>query len=78
MGSVITGRALPTYVRTDEKYLRQILVNLLSNAIKFTSAGHVGFDAKYRNQVASFIVDDSGSGIGPSDIEHVSEPFVRG
>ena len=69
---------LPLYVRTDEKRLRQILVNLLSNAIKFTSVGHVSFVVEYRNQVASFIVEDSGSGIGPADIEHVFEPFVRG
>jgi signal transduction histidine kinase/DNA-binding NarL/FixJ family response regulator/purine-cytosine permease-like protein len=69
---------LPLHVRTDEKRLRQILVNLLSNAIKFTSAGHVSFTVEYRTQVANFIVEDSGSGIGPGDIEHVFEPFVRG
>ncbi|MCS6762625.1 MAG: hypothetical protein MO846_12250 [Candidatus Devosia symbiotica] len=46
--------------------------------MKFTSVGHVGFEVEYHNQVASFIVDDSGSGIGPGDIEHVFEPFVRG
>ncbi|QQR40148.1 hybrid sensor histidine kinase/response regulator [Devosia rhizoryzae] len=72
------AKGLPVYVRTDEKRLRQILVNLLSNAIKFTAAGYVRFDVGYRMQVASFVVEDSGSGIGPDDIEHIFEPFVRG
>lgn len=72
------ARALPDYVRTDEKRLRQILVNLLSNAIKFTSAGHVSFNVGYRMQVATFMVDDSGSGIAAADLDHVFEPFVRG
>ncbi len=72
------AEALPTYVRTDEKRLRQILVNLLSNAIKFTSTGHVRFDVAYRMQVATFSVEDSGSGIAPDDLDHIFEPFVRG
>lgn len=72
------ARALPDYVRTDEKRLRQILVNLLSNAIKFTSTGHISFKVGYRMQVASFSVEDSGSGIAAADLDHVFEPFVRG
>src|SRR5690606_31828520 len=63
---------------TDEKRLRQILVNLLSNAIKFTSAGHVRFEVGYRMQVASFVVEDSGSGIPEAELPHIFEPFVRG
>jgi len=72
------AKALPTYVRTDEKRLRQILVNLLSNAIKFTSSGHVSFEVAYRMQVATFTVSDSGNGISPTDLDHIFEPFVRG
>jgi signal transduction histidine kinase/CheY-like chemotaxis protein len=72
------AKSLPLYVRTDEKRLRQILVNLLSNAIKFTSAGHVRFEVGYRLQVASFVVEDSGSGIPAAELPHVFEPFVRG
>ncbi len=71
-------KALPTYVRTDEKRLRQILVNLLSNAIKFTASGHVSFKVSYRMQVATFVIADTGSGIAAGDIDHIFEPFVRG
>ncbi|MFJ6327081.1 MULTISPECIES: ATP-binding protein [unclassified Rhizobium] len=70
--------ALPDYVRTDEKRLRQILVNLLSNAIKFTDMGSVRFEVGYRNQVATFTVSDTGRGIAEKDITRIYEPFQRG
>ncbi len=69
---------LPTYVRTDEKRLRQILVNLLSNAIKFTTSGSVLFDVTYRSQVATFTILDTGRGISNSDLPRIFEPFQRG
>ncbi|MCF6367643.1 hybrid sensor histidine kinase/response regulator [Rhizobium halophilum] len=72
------SRALPQYVRTDEKRLRQILVNLLSNAIKFTDAGTVRFDVAYRSQVATFTVSDTGRGIAEKDLVRIYEPFQRG
>ncbi|UYO00815.1 MAG: response regulator [Devosia sp.] len=74
----VRAKSLPVHVRTDEKRLRQILVNLLSNAIKFTGAGHVRFEVGYRMQVATFTVEDTGSGIGAEDLPHIFEPFVRG
>ncbi|RWX78895.1 response regulator [Neorhizobium lilium] len=70
--------ALPQYVRTDEKRLRQILVNLLSNAIKFTDEGKVRFDVAYRSQVATFTVTDTGYGIAEKDLGRIYEPFQRG
>ncbi|WP_137136233.1 ATP-binding protein [Rhizobium sp. FKY42] len=70
--------ALPTYVRTDEKRLRQILVNLLSNAIKFTDRGSVRFNITYRSQVATFTVEDTGRGIAEKDLARIYEPFQRG
>jgi CheY-like chemotaxis protein len=70
--------ALPHFVRTDEKRLRQILVNLLSNAIKFTDEGSVTFDVGYRSQVATFTVADTGRGIAEKDLSRIYEPFQRG
>lgn len=68
---------LPSYVRTDEKRLRQILLNLLSNAFKYTERGSVELDITYRSQVASFTIRDTGIGIAAEDQERVFEPFVR-
>jgi signal transduction histidine kinase/ActR/RegA family two-component response regulator len=70
--------ALPLYVRTDEKRLRQILVNLLSNAIKFTDGGTVRFEVGYRSQVATFTISDTGRGISERDLTRIYEPFQRG
>lgn len=68
---------LPTIVSTDEKRLRQILINLLSNGIKYTNEGSVNFTVNYRNQVAEFIVEDTGVGIAPEHIKRVLSPFER-
>ncbi|WP_131113575.1 hybrid sensor histidine kinase/response regulator [Lichenihabitans psoromatis] len=70
--------ALPRTVRTDEKRLRQILINLLSNAVKFTTTGHVALRVRYRNQVATLTVEDTGPGIAGDDRDRIFEPFDRG
>ncbi|MDB5524404.1 MAG: response regulator [Rhizobium sp.] len=75
---LVRDPALPQYVRTDERRLRQILVNLLSNAVKYTSQGTVTLDIHYRNQVATFTVSDTGSGIPEQDLPVIFEPFQRG
>jgi signal transduction histidine kinase/CheY-like chemotaxis protein len=69
---------LPTYVHTDEKRLRQILINLLSNAIKYTERGYASLAIRYRSQVAEFEISDTGIGISPEDMERVFQPFERG
>ncbi|MBP0616996.1 hybrid sensor histidine kinase/response regulator [Jiella mangrovi] len=68
---------LPKHVRGDEKRVRQILINLLSNAIKFTRAGKILFKVRYRNQIATFTVGDTGPGISPANLERIFEPFER-
>ncbi len=69
---------LPDFVKTDQKRLRQILINLLSNAIKFTRTGSVIFRIRYRSQLATFEVIDTGIGIAPADMARVFEAFERG
>ena len=69
--------ALPEIVGTDEKRLRQIIINLLSNAIKFTRTGRVTLRLAYRNQVADFIIEDTGPGIAPEDLQRIFDPFER-
>ncbi|MCG8667960.1 MAG: ATP-binding protein [Pseudomonadales bacterium] len=68
---------LPEYVKADEKRLRQVLINLLSNAIKYTHEGEVTFTVSYRNQVANFIIEDTGIGIEESEMERIFRPFER-
>jgi len=68
---------LPAMVNGDEHRLRQILLNLLSNAIKFTKQGRVSFSANWRNQIAEFVIEDTGPGVAPEDRERIFEPFER-
>jgi signal transduction histidine kinase/CheY-like chemotaxis protein/purine-cytosine permease-like protein len=68
---------LPEYIYIDEKRLRQILINLLSNAIKYTEVGGASLNVRWRNNVAEFMVSDTGVGIAPSDLDRIFEPFER-
>ena len=75
------------YIRTDEQKLRQVLINLLNNAIKFTQTGKVSLrvELKFdnegiklpqpRQQVISFIVEDTGVGIAANELEDALKPF---
>ncbi|WP_207061247.1 ATP-binding protein [Motiliproteus sp. SC1-56] len=69
--------ALPDRVIADEKRLRQILINLLSNAVKYTARGSVELEVFYRNQVAEFVVKDSGMGIDEEALKRIFDPFER-
>lgn len=71
-----SGR-LPTYVQTDAKRLRQVLINLLSNAVRFTHTGGVTLHLDYRREVARFEVIDTGIGIPPEDLDRIFLPFER-
>ncbi|SBS28925.1 Aerobic respiration control sensor protein ArcB [Marinomonas spartinae] len=68
---------LPPTVMVDEKRLRQILINLLSNAVKYTKQGQVDFAIRYRNQVAEFIIKDTGAGIPADQLDRIFDPFER-
>jgi signal transduction histidine kinase/purine-cytosine permease-like protein/ActR/RegA family two-component response regulator len=68
---------LPTWIYTDEKRLRQILINLVSNAIKYTPAGTASLNVYWRNPVAEFEVQDTGVGIEETNLDRIFEPFER-
>ncbi|MFM2482063.1 ATP-binding protein [Celerinatantimonas sp. YJH-8] len=68
---------LPQTVVTDTKRLRQILINLLSNAVKYTPSGSVNFEIFYRNQVAEFVITDTGPGIPSDQRQRLFMPFER-
>lgn len=68
---------LPEFVRADQKRLRQVLINLVSNAIKFTDTGSVVLKVRYRNELATFAVIDTGIGIAPEDSARIFMPFER-
>jgi signal transduction histidine kinase/CheY-like chemotaxis protein len=68
---------IPDMVTGDKQRLRQILINLLSNAVKFTQTGSVSFIIRYRNEVAQFIVKDTGPGIASTNLKAVFNPFER-
>jgi len=72
---------VPSYIRTDESKLRQILINLLNNAIKFTESGTVALRSCYRGQnqggLLEFEVEDTGPGIPEEEMGGLFEAFVQ-
>jgi signal transduction histidine kinase/DNA-binding response OmpR family regulator len=68
---------VPQRVHADERRLRQILMNLLSNAVRYTEAGEVRFFVRYRSDVATFRIEDTGRGIAEADHERIFMPFER-
>jgi PAS domain S-box-containing protein len=68
--------APPLALRADARALRQVLLNLLSNAIKFTpQGGRVELRVRREAAGVEFAVADTGVGITPEDLPHVTEPF---
>jgi signal transduction histidine kinase/ActR/RegA family two-component response regulator len=69
--------ALPRLVTGDEKRLRQILMNLLSNAVRYTDEGRVRLSVAYASETATFVIEDTGRGIPPEEVERIFQPFER-
>jgi len=62
---------------TDESSLKQILEHLLNNAFKFTQEGSVRVDYMKKDDLATFYVKDTGSGIDPGVHEKIFEYFSK-
>lgn len=75
-----TVTPLPSYVRGDERKLRQILLNLLSNAVNYTRRGGVVLRVSYGVAGADVFrceVTDTGIGIPEDKLEAIFEPFTQ-
>ena len=67
------------YINGDRNLLELAMSNLLDNALKFTaSGGRVELGADRTEFHIRLWVRDSGTGISPSDLEHIFERFYRG
>lgn len=61
-------------VDAPERVISMIFANLLRNAFTYTSEGHVDVIIRRR----SVVVQDTGIGMSPDDLDHAFEPFFRG
>jgi signal transduction histidine kinase/CheY-like chemotaxis protein len=74
---VNTQRPLPE-IYCDRTRIRQVILNLLTNAIRYTDQGKISLSASKDDDSLLICVRDTGTGIEPSDVERVFEPFYRG
>ncbi|REE90597.1 signal transduction histidine kinase [Paenibacillus taihuensis] len=69
----------PLVARVDANRLKQVFINVLDNALKFTpSGGTVTVTGERRSGEAHITIQDTGPGIPPEDLPHVTEKFYKG
>ncbi len=68
---------LPQPVYVDRDMWEKIVLNLLSNALKFTFEGGVRVALKANGQFVELKIEDTGTGIPPSELTHIFERFHR-
>ncbi|MEM1310280.1 MAG: ATP-binding protein, partial [Cyanobacteria bacterium P01_H01_bin.153] len=81
---------VPRWIKTDQQKLRQVLINLLGNALKFTQQGQVSLQVTLAGETGNraeaalgmatltFVVTDSGPGMGPDELQHLFDAFSQG
>lgn len=66
-------------IYADERSVKQIVLNLVSNAVKFTgNDGKIVVSVTKRNEDVVIEVRDTGVGIPPETLLHITEPFTQG
>ncbi len=69
---------LSTFVKMNEVRLQQVLRALLDNARKYTaSGGTIRVQVARQENYVVLVIKDSGQGIPPDDLAHVTERFYR-
>jgi CheY-like chemotaxis protein len=66
----------------DALRLKQVLINLLGNAFKFTDSGRVVLSVRAAGGTADapiieFVVEDTGIGLAPEQIDQLFQPFTQ-
>jgi signal transduction histidine kinase/CheY-like chemotaxis protein len=75
---VVVKPDVPHSIFLDETYIHRILMNLISNALKFTTrAGYILLLIEIEQGKLVATVKDTGSGIPPSFLPHLFEPFKQ-
>jgi signal transduction histidine kinase/DNA-binding response OmpR family regulator len=70
---------LHPWVVIDDLRLHQVLLNLAVNAVRFTSVGSVTIRCRrISDEDLRFDVVDTGTGINPSSLERLFQPFQQG
>lgn len=64
-------------INGDHDRLIQVMVNLISNAVKFTSCGFINCTARLADNSIVVCVEDSGTGISPSDQDKIFARFKQ-
>lgn len=68
-----------TFVYGDLDRLKQVFINIIDNAYKFTNeGGKILVTTKNVPKGAKIIIRDSGIGIPPSELPHITEKFYKG
>ena len=74
---VVVRSDVPHSILLDETYIHRILMNLLSNALKFTRSGYILLLIEIENGKLVATVKDTGSGVPPSFLPQLFEPFKQ-
>lgn len=74
---VVVSPNVPHSLFLDETYVQRILMNLLSNALKFTRSGYIMLLIEMNNSKLVATVKDTGTGIPPSFLPQLFEPFKQ-
>ncbi len=76
LGLDVSGQPMP--LRCDAERVHQVLANLLDNSLRHTpSGGSVRLSARPAGTDALLIVEDSGEGLAPGQLQRIFERFYR-
>lgn len=80
---VAIAEDVPSFIYSDHKRLRQILMNIVGNAVKFTEHGRIFIyvnreaDTDSGGDYLRFTIRDTGLGITPIQAQRLFQPFIQ-